>query len=117
MWDAIGTEESALALTDTNVCRELEVLAGTLERKNPNLLYRSSGDSLALGVFGGIGEYYGFDPWVLRVVALCFFLMTGVGALLYLILAACMRSPVEDPPVVRQALKEAWEEVNQNMVN
>ncbi len=50
-------------------------------------LYRSESDKIIAGVSGGLGDYFGVDPVVIRVifVALCF--AGGSGIILYLILA------------------------------
>ena len=52
-----------------------------------NKLYRSN-DSKLFGVCGGIGEYLGIDPTVVRMLwIISLFFTTGVSAIIYLVLA------------------------------
>lgn len=46
-------------------------------------LYRSRIDAKVAGVCGGIGEYFGIDPTVVRLVWVLFILLGGTGLLLY----------------------------------
>ncbi len=51
-------------------------------------LYRTEGsDAKVAGVCGGIAEYFGMDPTILRVVWAVLALVYGVGLLAYLICA------------------------------
>jgi phage shock protein C len=50
-------------------------------------LYRSRDERMVAGVCGGIGEYFGVDPTVIRLLfALSVFFGFGAGLLVYLIL-------------------------------
>ncbi|HZD70817.1 MAG TPA: PspC domain-containing protein [Actinomycetes bacterium] len=53
----------------------------------PRRLYRSRSDRLIAGVCGGIAEYFGWDPTLVRLVfvALLFLPIPGPQALLYLV--------------------------------
>ena len=53
-------------------------------------LYRSSANSMICGVCGGIGEYLGVDPTVIRLIWVIFGLMAGCGILAYIIAAIIM---------------------------
>jgi phage shock protein PspC (stress-responsive transcriptional regulator) len=46
-------------------------------------LYRSRKNRIIAGVCGGIGEYFGVDPWLIRIL----FIITGIGLLAYLVCA------------------------------
>lgn len=46
-------------------------------------LYRSRIDAKVAGVCGGIGEYFGIDPTIVRLVWAIFILLGGTGLLLY----------------------------------
>ena len=48
-------------------------------------LYRSRKHCLLCGVCGGIGEYAGVDPVLIRLIFLCLCLVGGGGLLLYLL--------------------------------
>ena len=50
-----------------------------------NKLYRSTTNRQIAGVCGGIAEYFGIDPVIVRVIFVVLF-FTGVGLLLYLIM-------------------------------
>ena len=50
-------------------------------------LYRSNTNKIVAGIVGGIGEYFGLDPALLRVVWILILVFTGVvpGLLVYII--------------------------------
>lgn len=50
-------------------------------------LYRSRTDRQLAGVCGGLGEYFGIDPTVIRLLFVLFALAGGPGLILYIILA------------------------------
>ena len=52
-------------------------------------LYKTSTDKKVCGVCGGLGEYFGIDPTLLRV-AWAVFALTGAGLLAYFIAAVIM---------------------------
>lgn len=49
-------------------------------------LYRSRTERMIAGICGGLGEYLGIDPTIVRVVWVLISLMAGIGVLLYVIL-------------------------------
>ena len=57
-------------------------------------LYRSKRDQMICGVCGGIAEYLGVDPTIVRLVWAIFSLAAGTGILLYILAALIM--PSED---------------------
>lgn len=48
-------------------------------------LYRSGKDKILGGVCGGVAEYYGWDPTLVRLAWAAVSLIYGAGLLLYLI--------------------------------
>jgi Putative stress-responsive transcriptional regulator len=48
-------------------------------------LYRSTIDRKIAGVCGGVGEYFGIDPVIVRVI-FAVLLFTGLGVIAYLIM-------------------------------
>lgn len=52
-------------------------------------LYRSRKNKVLTGVCGGIGDYFGIDPVIVRLV----FIFTGVGLLAYIVMAIII--PIE----------------------
>lgn len=58
-------------------------------------LYKSNQNKMIDGVCGGIAEYFGIDPTVVRLVWALFSLMGGCGILAYIIAAIIIpRNPV-----------------------
>jgi phage shock protein C len=49
-------------------------------------LYRSKKDRMIAGVCGGLAEYFGIDPVLVRIIALILILTAGGGLLAYIIL-------------------------------
>lgn len=56
-------------------------------------LQRSRRDRSLAGVCGGIAEYFGWDPTLVRVAWIVLTLLGGSGILLYLILWLVMPEP------------------------
>ena len=48
-------------------------------------LIRSRGDRVVAGVCGGLGEYFGLDPVIMRILWLIFTCVGGAGVLAYII--------------------------------
>ena len=58
-------------------------------------LYKSNQNKMIDGVCGGIAEYFGIDPTVVRLIWALFSLMGGSGIRAYIIAAIIIpRSPV-----------------------
>ena len=53
-------------------------------------LYKSSKDRKISGVCGGVAEYFGFDPTLVRIGYAALVLFAGTGLLLYIICAFVM---------------------------
>jgi len=53
-------------------------------------LYKSENNKVIGGVCGGLGEYFGIDPTILRIIAVVLIFFHGAGLLLYLIAWICM---------------------------
>ena len=49
-------------------------------------LYRSSTDSRIAGVCGGLAEYFGVDPTLVRAIFVAMGLVGGLGVVLYVVL-------------------------------
>ncbi len=50
-------------------------------------LFRSTADRRIAGVCGGIGEYFGIDPTMVRIGWVVFCLLGGSGVLAYILCA------------------------------
>lgn len=58
-------------------------------------LYKSNQNKMLDGVCGGVAEYFGIDPTVVRLIWALFSLMGGCGILAYIIAAIIIpRNPV-----------------------
>ena len=60
-------------------------------------LYKSEDNKVIGGVCGGLGEYFGIDPIIIRIIAIALIFVHGVGLLLYLIAWICMPKPKAEP--------------------
>ncbi len=59
-------------------------------------LYKSEDNRILCGVCGGIGEYLGIDPTLVRLVWVLITLAAGAGVLLYIIAAIIIpREPLD----------------------
>lgn len=57
----------------------------------PKRLYKSNTNKIICGVCGGIGEYFGIDPTLIRL-ALVLFSFTGSSVVAYIVAAIIMPS-------------------------
>jgi phage shock protein C len=53
-------------------------------------LHKSSSDRVIAGVCGGLGEYFGIDPTIVRIIFVILTIWGGLGILLYVILFLIM---------------------------
>jgi len=58
------------------------------------LLRRSRTSRILGGVCGGLGNYFGVDPWLIRALFVIFAITMGAGLLLYVLLWIFM--PMEE---------------------
>lgn len=63
-------------------------------------LYRSTTDKKIFGVCGGLAEYFGIDPVIIRVIWAVLVLFWGTGLLLYLIFAFVLPKDTDAPRVI-----------------
>lgn len=70
---------------DTGPTTDNESTNTTGHNTSPPRLYRSRQDRLLGGVCGGLGQYFGIDPVIVRL-AFVLLLTTGIGFLAYLVL-------------------------------
>ena len=52
-----------------------------------NRLYRSRNDRMLFGVCGGLAKYFGIDSSLMRIIVVLLALATGIGVLVYFIMA------------------------------
>src|SRR4051794_32482634 len=68
--------------------------ATTATGRGPRRLYKSRDERMIAGVCGGIAEYFGIDPVIVRVIAVALVFAGGAGLLAYV--AAWLLVPDED---------------------
>lgn len=82
--------------------------------KEPRRLYRSRTERQVAGVAGGLAEYLGIDPTIIRFVWLVSILFGGAGALAYLVMAIVLpeetaqHAASKPPAAQRGATLRAW---------
>jgi phage shock protein C len=67
-------------------------------------LYRSRKDRQFAGVCGGVADYLGVDPTLVRLLWVIFAIAGGPGVLLYIIMAAIVP---EEPEYVHTTVEKA----------
>ncbi|MEK7354685.1 MAG: PspC domain-containing protein [Chloroflexota bacterium] len=81
-------------------------------------LYRSRTDRMIWGVCGGIADYFGIDPTIVRVLAVLLTLASGgAGFVIYVVMAVVVpleSSPSREP---RDVIRENVEEIKQTATN
>ncbi len=67
-------------------------------------LYRSTEDQTIAGVCGGIADYLGVDPTLVRILWVIFSMAGGPGVILYIIMAMIVP---EEPEYVQATTEKA----------
>ena len=57
---------------------------------NDKRLYKSESNKVIGGVCGGLGEYLGIDPTILRIIAVVLIFFHGAGLVIYFVAWLCM---------------------------
>lgn len=70
-------------------------------------LYRSRSENTIAGVCGGIAEWLGVDPTIVRLVFVLFALAGGPGIIVYIVLAAIIP---EEPEFVQTSAEKVKNE-------
>lgn len=60
-------------------------------------LYKARGQRMVCGVCGGVAEYYGIDPTLVRLAFLLLAAGWGSGLLAYIVAAIIIPEPPADP--------------------
>ena len=53
-------------------------------------LYRSKDERMLFGICGGLGTYFDLDPTLVRLLFVLLTLATGIGLIVYLVMAIIM---------------------------
>ena len=59
-------------------------------------LYRSKTDQKIAGVCGGLGEYFGIDSTIIRLILVGLVLLGGTGVLAYIVAALVIPAQPDD---------------------
>ena len=76
---------------------------------NTKKLYKSKEKKIS-GVCGGIGEYFGIDPTIIRIIWAVLSLTTGMGILLYFVFAFVL----EEAPDPSDPIDTVSREINRD---
>lgn len=82
---------------------------------SPRRLTRSTTDRVVAGVAGGVAEYLGIDPVIVRVGFVVVALITGIGALAYIVAWVILPEGRSDGPYAGQVMpKRPWQDWDHN---
>lgn len=94
-----AAEEAKEAAEETKEAAEEEKVEGAEETKEERTSYtmkrtltKSKSNKMIFGVCGGIGEYFGIDPTLIRLAFVLLAFLNGIGIVIYIILAVIMPS-------------------------
>lgn len=71
-------------------------------------LYLSNTNKVLAGVCGGLGEYFGLDPVLIRIIAVILAFTTGIGVLGYIVCWIVMPRRPEGVPVDSDYEYSSW---------
>jgi phage shock protein C len=74
-------------------------------------LYRSRGDRMVWGVCGGLAEYFGIDPVIMRIIFVLLIFLSGFGILAYIILAIVVPLEESKAATTGETVRENIEEM------
>lgn len=80
-------QHMARALHCRTMCQMDKERKPNLEAQPPRKLCRSRSNRVIAGVCGGLGEFFGIDPVVVRLIWVAAFFLGGAGLLAYIICA------------------------------
>jgi phage shock protein PspC (stress-responsive transcriptional regulator) len=78
-------------------------------------LYRSETNRMLAGVCGGIGEYFNFDPTILRLLFVIFALWGGGGLLAYIVCWIVIPTESSIKKTSDEVIKENSEEIKETV--
>lgn len=78
-------------------------------------LTKSSSDKVIDGVCGGIAEYFGIDPVIIRLIFVILVLMNGFGILLYIVLTIIMPKAEKIDQMPKETIQENVQEMGERL--
>jgi phage shock protein PspC (stress-responsive transcriptional regulator) len=82
----LGEPEDISGSEDDESIYDEEPRSRTYHSSGRRRLYRDPDSQVIGGVCGGVGEYFGVDPVIIRIIFVVFFLLWGAGFLVYILL-------------------------------
>ena len=79
-------------------------------------LYRDRWDKKISGVCGGLGQYLGMDPTIIRLLAVLVCIFTAVLPLLVIYIIAWMLIPLGPPTYIQYECKKIFRSVNNRKI-
>jgi phage shock protein PspC (stress-responsive transcriptional regulator)/uncharacterized integral membrane protein len=76
-------------------------------------LYRSRSQRVIFGVCGGLAEYFGIDPVIVRVIAVVSIFISGLGILAYIIMAVVVPLESSQGTTPQDVVRENVEEIKE----
>jgi phage shock protein C len=76
-------------------------------------LYRSRSQRVIFGVCGGLAEYFGIDPVIVRVIAVLSIFISGLGILGYIIMAVVVPLESSQGTTPQEVVRENVEEMKE----
>ncbi|MCX9083289.1 MAG: PspC domain-containing protein [Candidatus Methanoperedens sp.] len=76
---------------------------------------KSKTDRVIEGVCGGIAQYYGIDPVIVRFIFVVLLFMNGIGFFIYLILAIIMPKPDKLDQLPNETIRENVQEMGERV--
>jgi phage shock protein C len=76
---------------------------------------KSKTDRVIEGVCGGIAQYYGIDPVIVRVIFVVLLFINGIGFFIYLILVIIMPKPDKMDQLPNETIRENVQEMGERV--
>lgn len=78
-------------------------------------LTKSKSDRVIEGVCGGIAEYFGIDPVIVRLIFVVLLFINGIGFFIYIILAIIMPKPEKLDQSPKETIRENAQEMGERV--
>ena len=81
--------------------------------ENKILLTKSRTDRVIEGVCGGLAQYFGVEPVIVRLIFVVLLFMNGIGLFIYIILAIIMPKPEKPDQSPKDTIRENVQEMGE----
>lgn len=83
--------------------------------ENKILLTKSKTDRVIEGVCGGLAQYFGVEPVIVRLIFVVLLFMNGIGLFIYIILAIIMPKPEKPDQSPKDTIRENVQEMGERV--